>query len=165
MQNPSRHAYNIYNPVHPVEPLPSWPWNNRAITSNKGSMEIPGLLGANGRHVNSDYSRRQMQPGLMMDTRFALHHPSDMSNHHYQYQLSQPLQSQYPHSNGVQLAHSMSHNISPISSHSPTDLDAHSPRVKTETVKSYTCSDKDCGKAFARRSDLIRHGMFSHPVV
>lgn len=157
MQNASRHAYNIYDPLHPVEPLPNWQWDNRVTASNKGSMEIPGLLGANGRHVNGDFSRRQMQPGLI-DTRFAMHNLYDMNNHHNQFQFSQPLQSHYPVPNRAHLARSMSQNISPVSSHSPTDPDAHSPKVKSETVKSYTCSNKLCGKAFARRSDLIRHG-------
>lgn len=34
----------------------------------------------------------------------------------------------------------------------------------TQIGKPYTCSDKDCGRVFARRRDLIEHGMFSYTI-
>lgn len=161
MQDPNRHAYGIYHSIHPIEPAPTWSWNNRAIVSNKGPMEIDGLLAGNARHsTNAEaHFRRQMQHGLTMDTNFAMGHHGDLSHHQLQYHMTQPGATNFSLFSGGHQIQSMQHNISPVSSHSPTDPEANSPKVKSEpAIKSCLCSFPDCNKTFARKSDLIRHG-------
>lgn len=159
MQNPGQStAYNLYNHIQPLEPVPHWSWNHRARPSTKGLMEIGGLLGNNGSRyaINADSdSRRQMQNGLSMDTHFAATY--SMNNHQNPYHMSPMSNIAYSHLSPAQQPQTIHSNISPISSHGQTDLDAHSPKVKSEPApKNFSC--RTCPKAFARRSDLARHG-------
>ena len=161
MQNPSRHTYPVYAPLQPqpIEPLPNWSWNNRVVASNKGAMEIGGLLSGNARHgANADSQlRHHMHTGLTMDTHFNLNHNGGIGHHHaQQYHMPQPVPMHYPHLNHNQQSHMMHSDISPVSAHSPTDMEDGSPQLKAEPLKSFTCTT--CAKAFARRSDLARHG-------
>lgn len=121
-------------------------------------MELGGLLRGNAGHVvNTDANlRRQMHHGLTMDTSFSTGHPGGIGNHD-QYRMLQATAMNYSPMNQIQQAQLMQSNISPVSSHSPVDTEAMSPKIKSETpVKSFSCST--CEKAFARRSDLARHG-------
>lgn len=122
-------------------------------------MEIGGLLTANARHgANAEAQlRHQMHPVLSMDTDFGMNHNGGMSHHAQQYHLVQPATMHYPHLNHGQQPQMMQSNISPVSAHSPTDMEEGSPKPKVEAaVKSFSCAT--CAKAFARRSDLARHG-------
>lgn len=160
MQNSSRHAYPLYAPLQPqsIEPLPNWSWNNRVVASNKGPMEIGGLLSGNARHsANGDAQlRHQMHPGLTMDTHFNMHHNGGIGHHAQQYHMPQSATMHYPHLNHNPHSQMMQSEISPVSAHSPTHVEDGSPRLKAEPLKSFTCTT--CAKAFARRSDLARHG-------
>ena len=155
MQDPSRHAYGLYHPLQPVEPLPSWSWNSSAIASNKGPMDVGGLMSGNVRHTaNAEHLRRQMQHGLTMDTTFGMGQ-GGMNNHQFQFHMTHSAANGYPSHASAQAVRSLQSNISPVSSHSPTNM--HSPKAKAEPApKCYACSI--CQKDFARRSDLVRHG-------
>lgn len=161
MQNSSRHAYPLYAPLQPqpIEPLPDWSWNNRVVASNKGAMEIGGLLSGNARHsANAEAQlRHQMHPALTMETHFNMNHNGGIGHHAQQYRIPQSTAMHYPHLHHNQQSQMMQSNISPISAHSPTDMEDGSPKSKAEpAVKSFNCTT--CNKAFARRSDLARHG-------
>lgn len=159
MQNSSQNtAYNLYNPIQPLEPVPHWSWDHRARPSNKGLMEIGGLLGNNASRyaINADASsRHQMQHALSMDTHFAAGYP--MHSHHNPYHMSPMSSMSYSHLNPAQQGPAINSNISPVSSQGQADIDTHSPKIKAEpTPKNFSC--RSCQKAFARRSDLARHG-------
>lgn len=161
MQNSSGHAYPLYAHLQPqpIEPLPNWSWNNRVVASNKGAMEIGGLLSGSARHrANAEAQLRpQIHSGLTLDTHFSMNPTGGISHHAQQYHIAQPATMHYPRLNHNQPSQMMQSNTSAVSAHSPIDLEEDSPKPKTEpTVKSFTCTT--CAKAFARRSDLARHG-------
>lgn len=162
MQNPGRHTYNLYqHPLQPIEPLPNWSWNNRAVASNKGHMEIGGLLSSNARHsVGAEAQmRRQVHHSLSTGTHFEVGFPGSISSNHNGYHLGHSTTMDFPQLHQPQSLQLMPNNISPISSDSTSNVETRSPKIKAEpAVKSFTCSNLECGKAFARRSDLARHG-------
>ena len=154
MQNSSRQAYSIY-PLPPVEPIPNWNWNHR-VTTHKNSMDIGGLVNGNARYTNES-QMRQMHPNLNLDMQFGINHNAGMMNHIQQHGMTPNHAINYSPIGQIQHP-MMPSNISPVSQASYTDNDPGSPKTKSEAVKSFKCSNTDCDKAFARRSDLARHG-------
>lgn len=164
MQNSSTQNYNLLAPLRPVEPVP-WSWNPRIASPIKGAMEIGGLLSGNGRHnaQHDTHLRHHMQSGYsanhyavenngMIDpiTQYGMGQQSAMNFSH----LKQP---EYPRSIPVSTKVSL-HN------RDLSKADARGTKVRAEpTPKNFVCSDSKCLKAFARRSDLARHGESESP--
>lgn len=122
-------------------------------------MDLGGLLSRNAVHsAHTDVDlRRQMQQALTMDTNFGAAHSAGIGTHQPQYRMLQATGMNFSPISQMHQAQLMQDNISPVSSHSPGNAEALSPEIKLEpTVKSFSCNT--CEKAFARRSDLARHG-------
>lgn len=127
-------------------------------------MDIGGLLSGNARpFANVDNHLGHMQQGLTMNMQFNLGHDGGLGSHMHQYNLAQSARMNYPHMNQPQHQQMIHSNISPVSATSVNDLEPGSPKTKSEpAAKNFKCSFTECTKAFARRSDLARHGTAEH---
>ena len=139
-------------------PLSGGPWySDSALFLDAKSMEIGGLL--NNRQA-VDAQLRQLQNGMQIDNHsYAMGHAQNHLNHQLQ-DFSSIQQANHGHfsSNYNASAQSIKEDVS------LEDADLLAPRKSTNDghVKKFLCSqetkDGPCPKAFARKSDLARHG-------
>lgn len=163
MQNSARQAYNLFAPLQPIEPLPNWALSNRLATSNKRAMEIGGLLSGNARHAaNAEAQlRHHMQQNMTLDNQYALGHNGAINGSINHYAMGQPVNySQMNHVQHPQIVSNTNLNHTGTNGANPA-MEASSPKARPEAVaKTFACST--CSKAFARKSDLARHGKLSY---
>ena len=149
--------------VPPLWSLPQ-PVNTRPLVLGSGGMEIGGLL--NARHVAAaaDAQMRQhFQHPMQMDHRsYSMGQPQmqplDSHQQQHQIQMSNGMtyQAMQPAQNQPQMYDS-SYETREDSQDQTVDDDFGASRPKGEGAqKQFNCST--CPKAFARRSDLARHG-------
>lgn len=122
-------------------------------------MEIGGLLSGNARHTTNAEAqlRHHMQQGMTLDNHYAMTHNGGINSSINHYGMGQPV-------DYMQTNHALRPQIVPNTRMSPgsgnntgLDVEASSPKPKAEAAaKSFACSS--CSKAFARKSDLARHG-------
>lgn len=158
MQNSNSQNYNLLAPLQPIEPGPSWHWNHRVAASNKGAMEIGGLLSGNGRHSthHDTQLRHHMQQGFSMNHYAIGHNGMVDSAQHYNMGHSSAMDFTHPgQAEHPRLMPSI--NRSSTGEKTPFEMNTKSPKPKPEpAAKNFNCST--CSKKFARRSDLARHG-------
>ena len=166
MQNPYRSYPTGSAPfVPPLWSLPQ-PVKARPSVLGSGGMEIGGLL--NARHVAAaaDAQMRQhFQHPMQMDHRsYGMGQPQmqPMNSHQQQHQMQMPNGMTYPAMQPTQTQPQMydnSYESREDSQEQTVDDDFGASRPKGEGAqKQFNCST--CPKAFARRSDLARHGQY-----
>lgn len=159
MQNSNIQEYNLLAPLQPVEPVP-WTWDPRAVGPSKGAMEIGGLLSGNVRkHAHYDAQLRRHVPQGYSMNHYALG-SNGMIDPAQHYNVGPSSAMDFSRINQAEQPRLMPSTKSDLTNgQSPFEADTGSPKIKAEPVaKNFICSWSPCPKAFARRSDLARHG-------
>lgn len=140
-------THNVFLPLQSNDSISNWTLPNRLSNSERGTMEIGGLLMESSRHpANGVETLRHSMHHNFLDNHYALTQNAGNSVHSYGMDHS----ASFPH---LHQPHIISNQVQ-----SPK-MNTASPKVKAEpTVKNFKCST--CDKKFARKSDLARHGRF-----
>lgn len=157
----SQRAYDLTDSEQRCESLPNPP-SSKVSDSRSGTMEIGGLLNTR-RPSPETYMRHASHANFVTDSRTSIYgynHLTNASGPAHQYSMNQPT-SVYPHISAVSYQQfAQTHYRSNTSSSSPGENGGRSPKIRSAASdKTFHCSHADCGKGFARRSDLARHGI------
>lgn len=156
----TQRAYDLTDSDQRCESLPSLP-DTRGSESRPGSMEIGGLL--NTRRPSAEtFMRHASNTNFMPDSRTSIYGYNQLTNtttSAHQYNMNSQT-SVYPQISAAPYQQfAQAHYRSNTSSSSPAEHAGRSPKLRSAiSEKTFHCSHADCGKGFARRSDLARHG-------